>query len=143
MTNLLEKSLLIGFGILILTIFSSLIAPFLGKLVEFNKNENDELESYLLFITEIDLAIIYVTQNPDELYLKKIEYPSNLNISFYDHFAEYEFMIEKKIVSKIFIYNETFANSFFHEIPSKTYLLNASYRSSYIEINLIDISKNF
>ncbi len=80
MTNLLEKSLLIGFGILVLTIFSSIITPFLAKIVEFNENEKNDLESYMIFINEIDLAIIYVIQNPNELYLKKIEYPSTIFI---------------------------------------------------------------
>ncbi|KKM64006.1 hypothetical protein LCGC14_1505740 [marine sediment metagenome] len=139
MTNLLEKSLLIGFGILVLTIFSSIITPFLAKIVEFNENEKNDLESYMIFINEIDLAIIYVIQNPNELYLKKIEYPSNLNISFYDHFAEYEFIIDKKIYNKIFIYNKTFINSYFRGIPPQTYLLNASYHSSFIGINLIKL----
>lgn len=138
MTNLLEKSLLIGFGILILTIFSSLITPFLGKIVEFNKNEKRELENYMNFINEIDQSIIFAIQNPNESYLKKIEYPSGINISFYDHFAEYAFFFAEKIYNKIFLYSKTFSKSDFRNIPSKVYTLNISYNSFFIIIKLIN-----
>ena len=42
MTNLIEKSLLIGFGIFTLTIFSSILVPYLGKIAEFNQNEKNK-----------------------------------------------------------------------------------------------------
>ncbi len=138
MTNLLEKSLLIGFGILILTIFSSLITPLLGEIVEFNRNEKRELENYMNFINEIDQSIIFAIQNPNESYLKKIKYPNGINISFYDHFAEYAFFFDEKVYNKILVYNETFSKSNFHNIPSKIYTLNISYNSFFIIIKLIN-----
>jgi len=137
-TNLLEKSLLIGFGILILTIFSSLITPFIGEIVEFNKDEKRELENYMNFINVIDQSIIFAIQNPNESYLKKIEYPSGINISFYDHFAEYTFFFDEKVYNKILMYNETFSKSNFLKIPSKVYILNISYNSFHIIIKLIN-----
>ena len=136
MTNIIEKSLLIGFGILILTIFSSIISPFLGKIIEFNKNEKKELETYTNLINEIDFGIIYVIQNPNECYLKKIEYPSNLNISFYGRFAEYEFILHNTISKNVIIYNQTFLRSHFYELPPQTYLLNISETSSLIRIRI-------
>ena len=44
MTNLLEKALLIGFGIFILTIFFILVAPFFGKITDFKENDKRDLD---------------------------------------------------------------------------------------------------
>ena len=40
MTNLLEKTLLLGFSIFLLTIFSAILIPFLNELTEHNEIEN-------------------------------------------------------------------------------------------------------
>jgi len=45
MTNLVEKTLLVGFGIFTLIIFLSIIFPFFGKLEESKGNNGDEEES--------------------------------------------------------------------------------------------------
>ena len=52
MTNLIEKSLLLGFGIFTLAIFSSIIIPFLGKIADFNHNERNDLETFIIFINK-------------------------------------------------------------------------------------------
>jgi hypothetical protein len=106
MTNLIEKSLLLGFGIFTLTIFSSIVVPFFGALAEFNQNDRNDLESYMYFINEIDQGINYIVQNPAELYLKEIDYPSNLNSTFYNNIAKFEFFIEDQLCVKIIEYNE-------------------------------------
>ncbi len=139
MTNLIEKSLLIGFGIFTLTIFSSILVPYLGKIAEFNQNEKNNLEIYLIFIDEIDQGITYVAQNPNQKYLKNIEYPNNLNITIYDHIIKYEFVIENKTCFKIIEYNLTFINSHFYRIPPQTYLLNISCYSSLIRVYIINL----
>ncbi|MFX0141951.1 MAG: hypothetical protein ACFFDN_50405 [Candidatus Hodarchaeota archaeon] len=139
MTNLIEKSLLIGFGIFTLTIFSSILVPYLGKIAEFNQNEKNLLESYMIFIDEIDQGITYVARNPNQKYLKNIEYPHNLNITIYDQLIKYEFLFEKKICFKIIEYNVTFINNAFHGIPPQTYLLNVSHYLSLIGIYFINL----
>lgn len=139
MTNLIEKTLLIGFGIFTLTIFSSILIPFFGRLTEFNYIEKNKLESYMIIIDEINQGVDYVVYNTDEMYLKKIDYPNNLNITFSDHIAKYEFIIEDKICYKILEYNETFYNCKFHKILPKAYLLNISRSSILIRVNIINI----
>ena len=139
MTNLIEKSLLIGFGIFTLTIFSSIMIPFFENLTEFNYREKDQLESYMMFIDEVNHGIEYAVQNTNDLYLKKIEYPDNLNVTFYDHFAKFAFLIEDKIYSKILEYNETFISRRFHYIPPQVYLLNISRCCILIEVNIINL----
>ena len=46
MTNLLEKALITGFGIFILTIFISMINPFIVQVSDFNENVNSDIEKY-------------------------------------------------------------------------------------------------
>ncbi len=135
MTNLIEKSLLLGFGIFTLTIFSAIVVPFLGTLAEFNQNGRNDLESYMYFINEIDQGINYVIQNPDEDFLKKVDYPTNLNTSFYDSIAKFEFFIEDQLCVKIKEYNKGFINQDFQQIIPETYLLNISCRLSLIKVN--------
>jgi len=139
MTNLIEKSLLLGFGIFTITIFSSIIIPFLGIITDFNQNGRNDLESYMFFINEIDQGINYVGQNQDEVYLKEIDYPSNLNTSFYENIAKYEFFIDGQHCVKIKVYNEVFFNSHFHQSYPGTYLLNISRYQSLIKVNISNL----
>lgn len=136
MTNLIEKTLLIGFGIFTLTIFSSTIIPFLGAIAEFNQNGKDDLETYMFFINEVDQGINYVVQNKDKPYLKNLEYPSNLNISFYANNAKYEFFIENQLCVKIKEYKENFINHNFYSTLPGLCLLNISYYISLINVNI-------
>jgi hypothetical protein len=135
MTNLIEKTLLLGFGIFTLTIFSSIVVPFFGALAEFNQNERNNLESYMYFINELDQGINFVIENPDEVYLKTVDYPTNLNISFYASIAKFEFFVENQLCVKIYEYNENFFKKNYHQSTPEVYLLNISSRLSLIDVN--------
>jgi len=134
MTNLLEKSLLLGFSIFILTIFSSLLIPFLSEIAEFNSNEKNELEDYVSFFDEINNAVLYVIDNPDKSYLKNLDYPNYLNISCFDRLIVFDYRIGLQTYNKVLIYNTSFHNSFYQNIFPKTYLLNVSYLDSNIKV---------
>ena len=139
MTNLLEKSLLLGFGIFTLTIFFSLVIPFLDRVSEFNKTKKTDLESYMIFINQIDQAVQFVIQNPEEDYLREINYPCKFNITFNEYYIICVFIIKNETYNQILIYNTSFYKKFFYNIPSKLYLLNVSYASSLIIVNLINL----
>lgn len=139
MTNLLEKALLLGFSIFLLTIFSSILIPFLEDITEFNMQEKNNLETYMDFLDEINDAVLYIIDNPEESYLKDIQYPSNLNLTFFDSFIISEFIIESNIYNKVLSYNGIFLNCFFHGLPPKTYILNVSYPFSNIIVNFITL----
>ena len=140
MTNLIEKSLLIGFGIFTLTIFSTILIPFLGRISEFNENEKNNLQSYIIFIEQVDQGINYVLQNPNDVYLKSIDYPENLNITISQYNIKYEFLIEKKICVKIVEYKVSLLSSNFHGILPEIYILNISYFSTSIMVNLSNLN---
>lgn len=139
MTNLIEKSLLLGFGIFTITIFSTILIPFLGKIAVFNQNEYGSLESYTILINEVDIGITNVVQHPNEPFLRVIDYPDNLNITFYDNFAKYEFILEEKIYVKFYEYNTSFINRYFYQIPVQTYLLNISRQLTLTSVNFINL----
>jgi hypothetical protein len=139
MTNLLEKSLLLGFSIFLLTVFSAILIPFLGELTEYNENEKNILEIYTEFLDELNEAVLYIIQNPEESYLQDIQYPSNLNLTFFDSYIISEFLIGGNIYSKASSYNASFYNYFFHNLPPQTYLLNVSYLLVKIIVNFINL----
>jgi hypothetical protein len=139
MTNLFEKSLLLGFSIFLLTIFSTILIPFLGELTEYNEKENNELESYIDFLDNINEGVLYIIQNPEGSYLQEIQYPSNLNLTFFHIYILCEFLLDGNIYSKTTSYNASFHNCFFHNLPPQTYLLNISYQFSNIVVNFINL----
>ena len=139
MTNLLEKALLLGFSIFILTIFSSILIPFLDDITEFNTQERNNIETYMDFLDEVNDAVLYIIDNPEKSYLKDIQYPSNLNLTIFDTFIISEFIIGSNKYNKVLSYNGSFLNCFFHGVPPKTYILNVSYPFSNIIVNFITL----
>ena len=139
MTNLIEKVLLLGFSIFLLTILTSLLIPLFGEVNEFNKNVKRDLEFNIAFIDEIDQAILYVINNPEDIILKNVEYPRNFNITFLDSFIIFDFLIENNVINKILMYNTSFYNCKFQDFPPQTYLLNIKSQYSYIVINFSEI----
>ncbi|MHA1884002.1 MAG: hypothetical protein ACXAAI_02980 [Promethearchaeota archaeon] len=139
MTTLVEKALLLGFSIFALIVFSSILIPFFQEINDFNNNR-DELDSYFEFIDEIDLAVLYIIDAPNQVYLKDIEYPKNFNITFNDCYINYQFIFEGNTFSKVSIHNSSFLTKIFQNLPPQTYLLNVSYQYSLIFVNIINLN---
>lgn len=140
MTNLIEKSLLLGFSIFLLTIFSSILIPFLNEINDFNAKDKPELDNYLDFFNEIDLAISFIIDNPDRSYQNDVSYPKDLNITVFDYFIIFEFNFRNDNISHILMYNVSFVNCFFHNLPPQMYLLNVSSTPSHIMINFLKLN---
>lgn len=134
MTNLLEKALLTGFGIFVLTIFLSMINPFIIQISEFNGTVENDIIAYENFFNEVDIAIKFIDENPDAIYLKEIDYPKNLNITFNDFYVKYEFLIENKFNYKIYEYNKPFINLFYRNLSTTTFILNVSCFQNFIAV---------
>jgi hypothetical protein len=134
MTNLLEKSLLTGFGVFILIMFLSFVNPFIIQLFDVNQYYNDEVRPYLKLIDEIDEGINFVLINENNFYLYTIYYPDNLNISLYEHNIKYEFLISSNIVNRNYNYKEIFYHFNYILLPPKEYILNISYQQNFIKV---------
>ena len=132
MAELFEKALLIGFGIVVLLMFLSFLAPFLEMLFQYN--DDGGLNNYARVIDEIDEGILYVIDNPEEQYLTEIEYPSNLNITFYEQYTKYDFLIDGEWKYKVIFYEDNFISHFYHDIEPKTYQLSILYDSGLINV---------
>jgi len=80
-TNLLEKALLIGFGIFILTIFFILVAPFFGKITDFKENDKRDLDDD--YNNSITIKFHKNNENIDkdvDIYFVNVEYLRSLEI---------------------------------------------------------------
>jgi len=135
MTNLLEKALLTGFGIFVLTIFLSMINPFIIQISEFNGTIENDIIAYENFFDEVDIAVKFIIENPDAIYLREIDYPKNLNVTFNDFYVKYDFIIENKLNYKIYEYNEPFTNYFYRNLSTTTIILNVSCFQNFIAVN--------
>ncbi|TKJ24079.1 MAG: hypothetical protein CEE42_11360 [Promethearchaeota archaeon Loki_b31] len=134
MTNLLEKALLTGFGILVLTIFLSMINPFIVQISEFNGTIENDIIAYENFFNEVDIAVKFIIENPDAIYLREIDYPKNLNVTFNDFYVKYDFLIENKLNYKIYEYNKPFINIFYRNLSTTTFILNVSCFQNFIAV---------
>ena len=134
MTNLLEKALLTGFGIFVLAIFLSMINPFIIQISEFNGTIENGIIAYENFFNEVDIAVKFIVENPDEIYLREIDYPKNLNVTFNDFYIKYDFLIENKLNYKIYEYNKPFINLFYRNLSTTTFILNVSCFQNFIAV---------
>ncbi|MFX1589075.1 MAG: hypothetical protein ACFFC1_13055 [Promethearchaeota archaeon] len=137
MTNLLEKALLTAFGIFILVIFISLIFPFWDQIIDYEGNLENDYERYSNVINEFDQGILFIIENPDDIYQKNIYYPEKLNISTDGFYIKYEYLIENIPSYNIHQYNGEFLRTEFKNLPSQFYTLKILYQLDFIEINLI------
>ena len=134
MTNLLEKALLTGFGIFVLTIFLSMINPFIIQISEFNGTIKNDIIAYENFFNEVDIAVKFIIENPDAIYLRELDYPKNLNVTFNDFYVKYDFLIENKLNYKIYEYNKPFINQFYRNLSTTTFILNVSCFHNFIAV---------
>lgn len=97
MTNLLEKALLIGFGIFILTIFFILVAPLFGKITDFKENDKRDLDDY-----NNDSIIIKFYENneniekDEKIYFVNVEYLRYLEIFFKNTYSRFYYNPKEK-----------------------------------------------
>lgn len=134
MSSLIEKILIIGFGIFVASTFLSFSIPFLEQIFTYNDIVDDEFNDYLKLINDIDKGIVYVIENPNSLYQKELYYPDNLNITLEHYYANFHYIIQGKISEITIKYNKLLRSCHFCEILPKTYLYQV-----YIEENLIII----
>jgi hypothetical protein len=134
MSNLVEKSLIIGFGVFSLIIFLSIIAPFLNVSLKNYINDEKTLESYNNFIEKVDAGVYYVIANPNNEFSELIDFPSYMNISISENEISYYFKLDSNIVSKHNSYSKNFFNAEYKDYPSQKYSLKI-----YFELELLKV----
>lgn len=134
MSNILEKSLLTGLGILLLISFFSLIYPFWNQVFNFSIDTRNQYEDYSTIINEIDQGIIFINKNSEELYQKQINYPENLNISVNDFYIKYDYIIGDQPLNTIIEYPCQFQSINYKDLKSQVYTLKI-----FNQINLTEI----
>lgn len=128
---MVEKSMLIGFGLFILIVFFSIIQPFFGELLKFYDEDKQNVE---IFIEEIDSAILYTTSKPEEVYEKELLFPRDLNITISGNEIEYNYLISNIAYSYSKNYGIIFHTVIYHNINSTYYILQVFFESNYIRI---------
>ncbi len=134
MTNLIEKALIIGFGIFIASIFLSFTMPFLGKIISYDIYVEDDLNDYIKLIDDVDKGIKYIIENPNNIYQKEIFYPNNMNITIDNFYINFKYIIKEESSQITLKYNNTLKSYCFCEISPKYYLFIVCY-----ELNLIKV----
>ena len=134
MTNLLEKVLLTGFGIVVLVLFFSFINPFIIQFFEVDEYYVNEIAPYLNIIDDVNYGINYVQDNEETQFLKIIHYPANLNITLFDHNIKFHYLINSDIEYRIYEYSVGFYNQNYRSLPPKDYILNISFQECLIKV---------
>ncbi|TFG08751.1 MAG: hypothetical protein EU539_01500 [Promethearchaeota archaeon] len=128
MTNLLEKSLIIGFGIFTLIIFLSVISPFIKEIKEYEEDKEDREDQnneIIDFINKINLEINKLIDGEKKYVSEEIYYPDRLNLTFNSNYAKFEFIFDNDLDKKILYYNCEFVEKYF-SLPPNIYIVNIS-----------------
>lgn len=134
---MVEKSLLLGFGLFTLIVFLSIIQPFLGILFNFYNEDKQYLEEIESFIEDIDTAIIYTISNPEDIYENELLFPRNLNVTFSGNEVEYFYSINSNVYSDSKYYGAVFQKNSYHNTNSTKYTINVFFESNYLRILFI------
>ena len=139
MTNLVEKSLIMGFGVFVLIIFLAIIFPFFNEIEEIKSEKEEEVDdSYTDFIKEIDIAINYVIKNTERTVSDFIKYPKNFNFTILNYSISFYYLIDGEIKQNQKYYDISLSYRNFKDMPSKIFLLNVKYEEGKI---LVDLSE--
>lgn len=136
MTNILEKSLLLAFGVFIIVSFFCILTPFTNSFMNFNNNQATEIDKITSIMEDIDSAVEILIDNPNTLIRKKIDYPNDLNLTFYENIVKYIYRVGSSIQIQFFQYSEYFQNRTFENIPPGIYVLKATYNNGLINISI-------
>jgi hypothetical protein len=134
MTNLLEKALITGFGIFVLTIFISMINPFIINISNFNDTIKVDIDECEDFFFEVDSAIKFVISNANTTYTKTIEYPENLNVTFSESYCKYDYIIGNNYYNKIIEYIKPFIHHSYINLPAESYVLKVLIIHNFVEV---------
>ena len=137
MSNLVEKSLIIGFGIFSLIIFLSVISPLLNVSFKNYLDDKKAIENYDDFIDKVDAGICYVIANPRNESRELINFPPFLNISIFKNEISYYFKIDTNIVSKHKLYPINFFNAEYKNYPSQEYSLQIYFELEFLKVIFI------
>lgn len=121
MTNLTEKLLIMGMGILFLVSFLTLINPFIDLVAKYDKYE----EKYDLIISNIEKIDSLIKYSIDQKrnYTNEIFIFYDLNITIEEIQLKYEFFItEKETIT--YTYNYLLKNYFFILKSQRNYSIN-------------------
>lgn len=135
MSSIVEKTLIVGFGLFILVILLSIVNPFINLFLQSYQNDKENLEIYNKTIDEIDAGIYYVLANPKNEYFNIISFPACMNISILRNEIIYSYKIDEKIISKHKLYSINFFKIVYKDYPPQNYSLRV-----YIELELLKIS---
>lgn len=137
MTNLLEKSLITGFGILVLIIFIILIAPFFNQIEEFKEDDEEDIDNYMDFVERLDNAILSVVKNPDIPYKDDIQCYETLDLIIERNQIKIYFKLEDDQYYKILEYDGYFCNYTYDTLASEVYSLEILFINNYSFIDVV------
>jgi hypothetical protein len=137
MTNLLEKSLITGFGILVLIIFIILTAPFFNQIEEFKENDEKDIDNYMDFVERLDNAILSVVENPDITYKDDIQCYETLDLIIEGNQIKIYFKLEDDHYYKIIEYKSYFCNYTYDALASEVYSLEILFINNYSFIDVV------
>ena len=133
MTEILEKALMIGFGITILLFFLSIASPFF-KLIENYKFDSD-LKKNLMCISIINSGINDTIDNPSLNFSVVIELPDNFSILASGNEIKYSFVLNN--VESIYNYEFVYEFSSFSFNKPGSYILKIYIITEMIYLNFI------
>lgn len=137
MTNILQKSLLVAFGVFIVVSFLWFITPFTYSFIDFSNNEGSEINTFTTFIGEINSAIETIINEPDISVIERIDYPNNINLTLSKNMIKFVYFYDSQIKTQFYQYSIYFINRTFENITPGPYILKVAFYFNLVNISIL------
>ncbi|MFO8019344.1 MAG: hypothetical protein R6U96_11965 [Promethearchaeia archaeon] len=138
MTSLLEKTLIVGFGTLILIMIFPTINQYVNNIYRYDEERTD-IDKFINLVEIIDDGINQIEEKNINVFNSSIEIPENLKIIIKRNQIVYSLLINNDLCERKKIYNSTLAEKeFFFDFSFKG-TLKIKLKESIIQINISSI----
>lgn len=134
MTNLIEKALLVGFGIFCLIIFLATINPYLEAWEEFN--EKSEVGEYMDFVTNFNDGVKYAIENTGEKYTVQVDGIEGTTLELNGNYAKFTYEFDGHTSTKILEYDKKFELKSFGNFKAAPHILKIYFDGSFIRVSI-------
>lgn len=107
-TSLLEKNLIVGFGIFILIMIFPVINQYIDEIIQYDK-DRDEIGKFTNVLETIDEGITSIEKYNISYYKSTLVIPKNLEILIERNHISYNLVLSNDIVEKIIFYKSNFS----------------------------------
>ncbi len=137
MTNLIEKTLILGFGIFTLIVFISFTVPIFIELESIQEQKTIKYNEYIQFRLDLEGSLINFQNSTRDNMEILVKCPGDLNITFKTNYILYYFLLFERIHVEICEINGSFISKSYNNLEPINYVVHFSLYYSNILVDFV------